>query len=274
MIEILKKGLANCKADYADLRYEVDRIVRINIRGKEIQSISDSIKDGFHLRLLVNGGFATNTFNDKKLVKRAIRTTRKAALLGSKYVGKKIEYKHGPVIKDNVLTTPREDPRNKKIEEKLDLLKHYNQLVLKVKQIQSTNLTYSEWVKKKYLINSLGSEIEQEQIICFISGELIARDGNNIQNVRVAIGGCDDFGKMRNREIAWEEKAKIAVDLLRADPVKGSVHKVLLNPNMVGVFIHEAFGHFSEADLVVDNPGLLSKLKLVDQDWQRHPFGE
>ncbi|MEO0226214.1 MAG: TldD/PmbA family protein, partial [candidate division WOR-3 bacterium] len=262
MVNYLRAGLAEFQGEYADLRYEIDRIVQINVRGKEINYISDSTKDGFHLRCLVDGGLATQSFSDRRYLKKAIKQATRAARMAGRYVSSPIRFKAGPVVKERVLCRPREDPRKVSLNEKLKLLLHYNRLVLSLSKIQSTNFFYREWVRTKYFVNSLGSELEQEQVIAFISGEIIARDGNTIENVRVAVGGGDDFSRMRKREDQFEAKAKIAIDLLRAEPVAGGVYEVLLNPHMVGVFIHEAFGHFSEADLVYKNPGLLNKLQI------------
>jgi len=262
MIDVLKAGLGKFQGEYADLRYEVDHVVQINLRGKVTQSISDSTRDGFHLRCLVDGGFSTHTFSDRKFLRKAVREAGKAARLARRYVGTPIKFEFGPVVKKKIACTPQEDPRSVSLSDKLKLLLRYNKLVMKVGKIQTTNFFYREWVKTKYFVNSLGTELEMEQIIAFISGEILARDGNDMQNVRVAVGGGDDFGRMRGREQSFDEKAKIAVELLKAEPVKGGVYTVLLNPNMVGVFIHEAFGHFSEADLVVKNPGLLAKLAM------------
>jgi TldD protein len=46
---------------------------------------------------------------------------------------------------------------------------------------------------------------------------------------------------------------------LKAEPVKGGTYKMVLNSSMAGVFTHEAFGHFSEADIVRDLPALREK---------------
>ncbi len=37
---------------------------------------------------------------------------------------------------------------------------------------------------------------------------------------------------------------------------------MILNPDMAGVFTHEAFGHFSEVDLIEDNPSMREKMKI------------
>jgi len=52
---------------------------------------------------------------------------------------------------------------------------------------------------------------------------------------------------------------------LKADPVRGGKYDVVLNPDLAGVFTHEAFGHFSEADLIEDTPSIRERMKLGEQ---------
>ncbi|MCK4352668.1 TldD/PmbA family protein [candidate division WOR-3 bacterium] len=262
MIETLKKGLSMCQEEYADIRHETDEIILINLKGKKLNTISDSTTSGFHLRILSGGGEGSNSFSDIKDMPQAIKESVAAAKIGGKYTTKPIAFKQAPPVKDKVTISPEEDPRKVPLEEKLSLLKHYNDLILKYNKIQSTDLYYKEWVKHKYFVNSFGTELDQEQLICYISGEIIAGDGTHTENVRVEAGGYDSFSKIRNREDVFERKAKLAIDLLKAPKVTPGTYRVLLNQSMVGVFIHEAFGHFSEADIIKDNPGILEKLKL------------
>ncbi|MBC7129826.1 TldD/PmbA family protein, partial [Candidatus Bathyarchaeota archaeon] len=57
-----------------------------------------------------------------------------------------------------------------------------------------------------------------------------------------------------------ENVAKRAVEQLRAKPPKGGKFPAVLGPNVVGVFVHEAFGHLAEADLTLSGSVLMSKL--------------
>ena len=50
------------------------------------------------------------------------------------------------------------------------------------------------------------------------------------------------------------KKTALALSLLGARPVQAGAYRVVLNPRLAGVFTHEAFGHFSEADLIEDSP--------------------
>ncbi len=52
------------------------------------------------------------------------------------------------------------------------------------------------------------------------------------------------------------------LDLLKAKPVEAGVYNCVLNPSMGGVFTHEAFGHYSEADLVEGSPSMREKMKI------------
>jgi TldD protein len=49
------------------------------------------------------------------------------------------------------------------------------------------------------------------------------------------------------------ETAARADALLRAPKCEGGAHTVILNPDMAGVFVHEAFGHLSEGDFLYEN---------------------
>ena len=52
------------------------------------------------------------------------------------------------------------------------------------------------------------------------------------------------------------QAAKRAVGLLKAKPLKGGQRTVILDPVLAASFVHEAFGHLSEADNVYENDKL------------------
>jgi len=51
-----------------------------------------------------------------------------------------------------------------------------------------------------------------------------------------------------------QKVANRSVELLSAHPVKAGQYPVVIDQNLAGVFIHEAFGHLSESDFVYENP--------------------
>jgi TldD protein len=56
--------------------------------------------------------------------------------------------------------------------------------------------------------------------------------------------------------------AERALALLAAPTVEGGTLPVVLDPRLAGVFVHEAFGHLSEADFVYENPEARAMMTL------------
>ena len=50
--------------------------------------------------------------------------------------------------------------------------------------------------------------------------------------------------------------------MLDAEPVPGGTYDIIADPKLCGVFIHEAFGHMSEADFVYENPRMKDVMVL------------
>jgi len=261
MFDVLKDIISRVSADYADVRYEVMRETKIVMNGKELYQIGSNIGDGFVLRVLKNGGFASIAFTKKEDIDRAINIALENANLMSKHTKKPVRFTEVEVVKDTFIPTLKEDPREISIDEKLELLKHYNSIPLRFENI-TTDIYYFEVIREKYFVSSEGTEIREDLVTNGIRGSLISFEGGIVQNVRVGIGGSTGFYKLMDREDVFEDKTKIVLDLLKAEPIKGGVYNVILNPDMAGVFTHEAFGHFSEADLIEDNPSMREKMRI------------
>jgi len=67
---------------------------------------------------------------------------------------------------------------------------------------------------------------------------------------------------MRNLDQYFEEQSQIVVDMLNAEPLQGGTYDIIVDPSLAGVFIHEAFGHLSEADIILKRPGMLEKMQI------------
>ncbi|MFP3670209.1 metallopeptidase TldD-related protein, partial [Priestia sp. SIMBA_032] len=56
--------------------------------------------------------------------------------------------------------------------------------------------------------------------------------------------------------------ARRAIDTLALPSVQGKTYTVVIDPILSGLFVHEAFGHLSEADMAYENPDLLEVMTL------------
>ena len=262
MLEKLRTMIKGIDADFIDIRYEIKKQTLIAFTGREIRQIGSNSTDGYVVRVLKNGGFSTATVTKEEDVHRAMELAVEGAETIVETRGRKSEFEQVPVVRDKVMLELNGDPRKIPIDEKLALTSMYNDLMLEQPSIETTNLSYSEIGREKYYVNSEGSAVSEEILTTNIAGEVIARRDRLLQNIRISIGGADGYNRLLGRNDVFIKRARIAGKLLDAEPVKGGTYNVILSPLLTGVFTHEAFGHFSEADIIEDNPSLRKKMSL------------
>ncbi|NQT84160.1 TldD/PmbA family protein, partial [bacterium] len=90
----------------------------------------------------------------------------------------------------------------------------------------------------------------------------ICAEGNNTRSQRVVFGSNDDYSCAEGLEENVREACQNAILQLRAPKVKSGRYTVIADPALTGVFIHEAFGHLSEADDVYENKKLQELMTL------------
>lgn len=265
MIDRLEKILSVVDADYADVRYEVKAEARLAYAGRELTEVTVSSSDGYLLRVLHRGGWATVAFAAAEDAERAVRRAVANAKLLARRTAKPVALAPCEVVCDQVLPELDEDPATVSLADKLELLQTYNAIPLAHPKVVTTSLAYGEVRRERYFASTEGSRVSETLVTVRIAGAIVAADGSLTQSVRVGFGGSDGFGRLRGREALLHERTGIAVDLLAAEPVPAGTYRVVLDPQMAGVFTHEAFGHFSEADLIEDSPTMRARMALGAQ---------
>ena len=262
MIERLKQMTSRIDAEYFDIRYETKRVEQVIMSKNEIRICGSNIGDGYVLRVLKNGGLATVCFTKPEQADTAIKRALENAAILAEYGSSPKKIAAAPQVKAQVKAKLVVDPRTISMDEKIALVRHYSQLLLKQPRIANADLGYYDVTRDKYFLNSEGTEINEELITTKLGAAVISQEGTLTQTVRMAFGGSNGYQKVQNREDEALQRAKIAADLLNAKPVSAGAYKMVLNPGIAGVFTHEAFGHFSEADIVRDLPALREKMQI------------
>ena len=262
MFDKLKSILSRLDADYADIRYEVKKDTIVSFSGKELTEIGANSADGFVIRALKDGGMASVVFTKETDAEKAVRSVMENARLIAKNAAKPATLAQVELVQDAFVPALDEDPREVSMSEKLELVRKYNDIPLGHKKIATTSITYQDVIREKDFLNSEGTQIREDLVTTRIAGEIIGKDGDLTQNVRVSTGGSHGFSTVRDQEDYFEKRTKIVLDLLQAKPVDGGVHNCVLNQSLAGVFTHEAFGHYSEADLIENLPSMREKMKI------------
>ncbi len=260
MFELIKEKLKTIPADFVEFHFEENLTTKVIYTMQNIEQVQTSKTSSGNVRVFYKGGWGFSSFNEKDIDK-SIEEALENAKLVSKHLVKKINILKYPPVTEKIKTSYKIDPLTINIEEKNELVKKYND-ILKAEKIASTKVTYTDWMVKKYYINSEGSHIEQEKKFCGISFGAMAKDGTNVQQAFESIGTYGGWELVINLEEKVEEIKKRAIDLLKAKKIESGKYLVLLNPLLAGVFAHEAFGHLSEADFISENPRMKKVMKI------------
>ncbi|MBU0595288.1 TldD/PmbA family protein [Candidatus Bipolaricaulota bacterium] len=258
----LAKLVTDVSADYADIRHEENRKIRIIYKGKRLEQITASTTSGGNLRAYAGGGRSIASFSDPGAAASIARTAVASARLVGASRDKPLRIVQAPVIVGSFLVVPTEDPRTIPLEEKLALTTHYNDLILGEADVITSTTAYDEFYSRRIFVNSDGSIVEYDLLNVGIAGLVATKRGNVVQRVRIAFGGNEDFGRLRGREDDLKQQIVKAQELLDAEPAKAGTFPVILDQSEASVFIHEAFGHLSEADGLQNNPAFRERLKL------------
>lgn len=262
MKEELERVLMEALVDYGDLRYEKNCETRVMFEGSELKEASTSSREGGHLRLYEKGSKAIGSFSDLDGLKTTMKDLVHYNQLAGGFKKEKKELKDAPVNRDKVLLTPQDDPRRRSLKEKKELTQSYNALILDQEHVINTKFFYQDFYSNRIFINTEGSLVEYELLISNIYGVIFVKEGDLVQTKRVAFGGSSEFSPLLDREEDVRETIGVAQDLLKADPIKAGSYPVIINPLLASVFIHEAFGHLSEADITLNNPLFRERLKI------------
>lgn len=260
MKAFLKRIISNLAVDYADIRIEQSEGTRVIFRGRELDDAGRGFEKGGCLRLFHRGNWLVATFNivDEGLKELADELAAQAAMLPAREGGVVLL----PAF-DEEVRLPREYyPHGVPLEQKKELIQHYNNILLNTTGVVSTVSAYQDSHRVVCFYSSEDRYIEQEFAWCGFSCRAIARDGTNIQDYGESVGKRIGFHALENREAMVERVAKIAVDLLKAEPVQAGRYTVIIDPLLGGVFAHEAFGHLSEADHIAENERLKKLMEI------------
>jgi len=249
----LTEALKGHNADYIEAHLEESQSSHVTYRGRELESIGRTTAIGGNVRALVKGGWGFVSFNNLSELKGSVElAVKQAQLVGNQ----KSQLAQVEPVVDVVPAEKDKNPLVIPLAEKKQLLDEYNDIIWRTPGLQTSIIGYGDGYKKVIFLNSLGSYIEQERADINLRLAAIATEGNEVQQAGLSLGSRGDFNLIKGLHREVELMAQHAVELLSAPQVKGGEYTVVLDPVLAGVFVHEAFGHLSEADFVYENDRL------------------
>ncbi|MBU4077227.1 MAG: TldD/PmbA family protein [Euryarchaeota archaeon] len=245
--------------DFYDIRTIRSSSTSILLDNGDIREISNNFSSGAAVRALDGGSWGFVSVDDSDSLDQALisaRTLAKAAK--NRFSRENIAL--APVDKPSLHDLPvmKESPDDVPIEDKVKLLAEIEKSA-RVDGISSTNAVYSESHVTVGYSSSEGLDCEYTLNRIGFAVSAIAQSGGNYQigrESRFEIMGFEIFKKHDAFELA-RKAGTTAVELLSAKTPKAGTYPLILDPELAGVFIHEAVGHAVEADHVIEGNSIL-----------------
>ena len=254
MKDRLATAVQQSRANYTEIRVERTWSSAVAFSGWRLETATVSEDQGGFVRVLNRGcgwGIASFTSLDElpAMVSRANELSRAVRMEEPIRLADTT-----PVVADAKLDLDG-DVRGIPLGDKKQLLEAYNGAMLAVsKSIVDTQASYRDEVSEVWYANSEGAALYQLRPEVVVSGTAIGRRNGTIEKGLESIGLRKGWRSVQGFEERFRVVAQRAVDLLDAPRVRGGAYPVILDNELAGVFIHEAFGHLSEADFVYENP--------------------
>ena len=253
MKDRLLAALRTSRADYTEIRVEHTWSSAVTFRGARLESATVSEDRGGFVRALNRGcGWGIASFNSvdtlPAMVARANELSRAVRL-------------DAPIRLAEVAPSQAEqlldldgDVRGVSLADKRRLLEGYNGEMLGVPGVVDTLASYHDEVTEYWYANTDGTLLHERRPEIVLSGTAIARRNGTIEKGLESVGLRRGWASAQHHAAGFREAGRRAAALLAAPTVKGGTYPVVLDPELAGVFVHEAFGHLSEADFVYENP--------------------
>jgi len=263
-------------ATYADVRIGRYLNQSVSTREKRVQGNQSSESFGVGIRVIANGtwGFASTNQVSKENISKATARAVAIAKANSKFQKEPVRLAPAPGYGEVVWNTPiQKNPFKVPVSEKVELLLNANSEAMK-NGASFVNSNLFQINEQKYFASTDGSYIDQDihriwptftvSVIDRASGQFKTRDALSApmgMGYEYMIPKSEDklqtpFGMMlyRNSYDIVEDAiaaAKQAKEKLKAKSVEPGKYDMVLEPNHLGLTIHESVGHPLELDRIL-----------------------
>jgi len=239
---------------YYDLRHVTGQVTHIDIDNGVVESAGTSFFSKAVIRVLGPRGWGILQIDNYIPLPGKF-----AELLES--AGRLAQVTEEPVsladVSRAVIPVPavQEDCRDVSIEEKSMLLAEIERAAIHPRVV-SRRAGYLERIENVRFSDSSGDEYAYGICRSGFSVMAVASHNGDIQMGYEREHSIHGFN-LRHRQETGKKAADIAVALLDAGAVKGGKMRAVLDPELAGVFAHEAVGHASEGDLIHEGNSVL-----------------
>ncbi|MEM0000159.1 MAG: TldD/PmbA family protein [Desulfurococcaceae archaeon] len=247
-------------ADFIDARVQRYYSELVVLDNGVVRELSINSNQGIGVRVIVKGavGYSSTNSLEEAGVKEAVLRAYRVAKASSKH-SIQVDFYRRPTLKGEASSRFNVDPEDVDFSEKIELLKSMDSVARSVKGVASVILRYGYEADRRVYISSNGDHVEYSKKMLGVSARLVAHVEGTYETLYDQESGVAGWELIKG--LKWDdwisERARLVVDTARAGHAKPGKYDIVLDNDMVGLMLHEAFGHASEGDTVLAGGSVL-----------------
>lgn len=245
-------------ASYADVRYQRYDYETITVENKTLKSYSSRRLSGVGIRVALKGvvGYASTSDLSRNGIEKTLRNALKAAKSIS---GEKRPFSKGEVNKAEVKLSTRTDPIDVPPEEKVSVALDANKAAWISDEVKNAVTMLGLSKDFRAFMSSEGAEVSVETTLVGLGHFSVARVKGVMERSRHSESMCAGFEFIESKD--WNaftaDISELAIEAAGSRTPPPGTYTVVVDPRVVGLVLHEAFGHASEGDLVFTGDSVL-----------------
>ena len=247
--------LTNLGATYVELRAMSCDSNVVRLRDGSMDAAVPAQELGVTLRVLADGAWGVHSTTDLDSVyaqgEETLRVAR--AVAARRPAGEpQVELAEVPVITDEVVWAPKGDVRDLDLDARLDAMKAVESEGKDDDRIASVVTGWSDEHLRTEVLTSEGMDRAWSLQRALLHCTVTAREGDRVAAYRTRHGGEGGANPILTADLgALGQRGKeAALRQLTAAAAPSGKLPLIADPDLTGVYIHEALGHPCEADLV------------------------
>lgn len=257
----------NKGCSFAEARYVRKASSSIRVQDGRIEELSQRESAGIGIRVIANGGwgFSASASLDKKTLSASLEEAVASAIAMGRKAKEKAEVKETKGLRDKKVLHCRISPDDVSLEDKAKRALEWEREAKGVdpERLNNTFASLSDYIREEIVYNNWGVEVESKLVHTLATIFATASEGEVRQSAFVRRGGTKGYelvDDIEPEEFSFKVANK-AIELLSASPPPAGSFPAILDPEVVGLFVHEALGHNAEADAVWSEQSIIKSKK-------------
>ncbi len=246
-------------AEYADARFQTYDYELITVENRQLKSYSSRRLGGVGIRAMIKGavGHASTSDLDQGNLERTLNTALKIA---KAIKTEETTFKLPAPCKASTKSSIEIDPTNVSPEEKVEVAMDTNKAGFTCDEIKNTMTMLGVAKDHRVFASTEGSEVSVDTCLVGLAHMSVCKVGEVMENTMYWKSDCAGFEFINaiDTDLFASEISDLAINSAQSKTCPAGIYPVVLEPEAVGLILHEAFGHASEADLVATNSSILA----------------